>query len=106
MLLDRVARLRELAAQAAPLLPAVVQRQQARFLERWAEALAGAQAAGANPNPAWPTGPRNVRWAKRRPLPSASTWPKNFRAWVPTWTRSNAAAGQGRRRTGQAAGAS
>lgn len=51
MLLDRVARLRELAAQAAPLLPAVVQKQQARFLERWAEALAGAQAAGANPEP-------------------------------------------------------
>ena len=51
MLLDRVARLRELAAQAAPLLPAVVQRQQARFLERWAEALAGAQAAGASPEP-------------------------------------------------------
>lgn len=51
MLLDRVARLRELAAQAAPLLPAVVQRQQARFLERWAEALAGAQTAGANAEP-------------------------------------------------------
>jgi uncharacterized protein (TIGR00255 family) len=51
MLLERVARLRELAAQAAPLLPAVVQKQQARFLERWAEALAGAQAAGANPEP-------------------------------------------------------
>jgi uncharacterized protein (TIGR00255 family) len=51
MLLDRVARLRELAAQAAPLLPAVVQRQQARFLERWAEALAGAQATGASPEP-------------------------------------------------------
>ena len=51
MLRERVARLRELAAQAAPLLPAVVQKQQARFLERWAEALAGAQAAGANPEP-------------------------------------------------------
>ena len=49
MLLDRVARLRELAAQAAPLLPAVVQRQQARFLERWAEALATVQAAAAVP---------------------------------------------------------
>jgi uncharacterized protein (TIGR00255 family) len=47
MLLERVARLRELAAQAAPLLPAVVQRQQARFLERWAEALATAQAGAA-----------------------------------------------------------
>jgi uncharacterized protein (TIGR00255 family) len=44
MLLDRVARLRELSAQALPLLPVVVQRQQARFLERWNEALASAQA--------------------------------------------------------------
>ena len=42
MLMDRVQRLRELAAQAAPLLPAVVQRQQQRFLERWHEALAAA----------------------------------------------------------------
>ncbi|MBA4446174.1 DUF1732 domain-containing protein, partial [Cylindrospermopsis raciborskii CS-506_C] len=39
MLLERVARLRELAAQAAPLVPQVVAKQQARFLERWAEAL-------------------------------------------------------------------
>jgi uncharacterized protein (TIGR00255 family) len=44
MLLERVARLRELAAQAAPLVPQVVAKQQARFLERWAEAL---NAAGA-----------------------------------------------------------
>ncbi len=49
MLLDRVARLRELAAQAAPLVPAVVQRQQTRFLERWNEALATVQAAAAVP---------------------------------------------------------
>ena len=49
VLLERVARLRELAAQAAPLVPAVVQRQQARFLERWAEALASGQAAAAVP---------------------------------------------------------
>ena len=49
MLLARVARLRELAAQAAPLIPAVVQRQQARFLERWNEALATVQAAAAVP---------------------------------------------------------
>jgi uncharacterized protein (TIGR00255 family) len=49
VLLERVARLRELAAQAAPLVPAVVQRQQARFLERWAEALATVQAAAAVP---------------------------------------------------------
>ena len=40
---ERTARLRELARQAAPLLPAVVQRQQQRFLERWREALALAQ---------------------------------------------------------------
>lgn len=40
VLLDRVTRLRELAAQAQPLLPQVVQRQQARFLERWNESLA------------------------------------------------------------------
>jgi uncharacterized protein (TIGR00255 family) len=47
VLLERVSRLRELAAQAAPLLPQVVARQQARFLERWAEALTAAGAAGA-----------------------------------------------------------
>jgi uncharacterized protein (TIGR00255 family) len=39
VLLERVTRLRELAAQAEPLIPAVVQRQQQRFLERWREAL-------------------------------------------------------------------
>jgi uncharacterized protein (TIGR00255 family) len=44
MLNDRLRRLRELAAQAAPLLPQVVQRQQQRFLERWNEALGSAQA--------------------------------------------------------------
>jgi uncharacterized protein (TIGR00255 family) len=49
MLLDRVKRLRELAAQAAPLVPAVVQRQQARFLERWNEALATVQATATVP---------------------------------------------------------
>jgi len=43
---ERIARLRELAAQAAPLLPQVVQRQQQRFLERWHEALANAGAGG------------------------------------------------------------
>jgi uncharacterized protein (TIGR00255 family) len=41
---ERLAHLRALAAQAKPLLPAVVQRQQQRFLERWQEAL---QASGA-----------------------------------------------------------
>ena len=49
VLLERVARLRELAAAAAPLVPAVVQRQQARFLERWQEALAAAQAGASIP---------------------------------------------------------
>ncbi len=49
ILMERVGRLRELAAQAAPLLPAVVQRQQARFLERWNEALATVQAAASVP---------------------------------------------------------
>lgn len=41
---ERIAHLRALADQARPLLPAVVQRQQQRFLERWQEAL---QASGA-----------------------------------------------------------
>ena len=49
MLMERVTRLRELASQAAPLLPQVVQRQQARFLERWNEALATVQAAASVP---------------------------------------------------------
>lgn len=46
MLLDRIASLRELAAQAEPLVPAVVQKQQERFLERWQEALASASDSG------------------------------------------------------------
>jgi uncharacterized protein (TIGR00255 family) len=45
VLQERVAHLRQLAQQASPLLPAVVQRQQQRFLERWQEALAAAGAA-------------------------------------------------------------
>jgi uncharacterized protein YicC (UPF0701 family) len=45
MLLERIAALRDAAARAAPLIPAVVQRQQARFLERWQEALQGADTA-------------------------------------------------------------
>ena len=49
VLLERVARLRELAAAAQPLVPAVVQRQQTRFLERWQEALAAAQAGATIP---------------------------------------------------------
>ena len=49
MLMERVTRLRELATQAAPLLPQVVQRQQARFLERWNEALASVPTAASVP---------------------------------------------------------
>ena len=49
MLQERTTRLRELAAQAEPLLPHVVQRQQARFIERWNEALASVQSAAAVP---------------------------------------------------------
>jgi uncharacterized protein (TIGR00255 family) len=49
VLLERVGRLRELAALAQPLVGAVVQRQQARFLERWNEALAQVQAAAVVP---------------------------------------------------------
>ena len=46
ILTDRTQRLRTLAAQAEPLVPAVVQKQQARFLQRWQEALASADGAG------------------------------------------------------------
>ena len=45
VLMERVTRLRELALQAEPLVPMVVKRQQARFLERWQEALAATGAA-------------------------------------------------------------
>lgn len=55
MLRDRLVRLRDLAAQAQPLVPAVVARQQQRFLERWQEAVASANGAsgksGAPPIP-------------------------------------------------------
>ena len=47
MLMDRLTRLRELADRAEPMMPMVVQRQQQRFLERWNEALASANATGA-----------------------------------------------------------
>jgi uncharacterized protein (TIGR00255 family) len=40
ILMERVDKLRVLALQAVPLVPQVVARQQARFLERWNEALA------------------------------------------------------------------
>ncbi len=46
ILMERIAQLRMLAAQAAPLIPAVVQKQQARFLERWHDALATTSATG------------------------------------------------------------
>jgi uncharacterized protein (TIGR00255 family) len=42
VLMEKLQRLRELAAAAEPMVPAVVQRQQQRFLERWNEALAAA----------------------------------------------------------------
>jgi uncharacterized protein (TIGR00255 family) len=45
VLMERVERLRELAVQAEPLVPAVVKRQQQRFLERWTEALEATGAA-------------------------------------------------------------
>ena len=45
VLMERVTRLRELAVQAEPLVPMVVARQQARFLERWQEALTATGAA-------------------------------------------------------------
>jgi uncharacterized protein (TIGR00255 family) len=46
MLHERTTALRALAAKAAPMVPAVVQRQQQRFIERWNEALASAGATG------------------------------------------------------------
>lgn len=45
VLRERVDHLRGLAARAEPLVPAAVQRQQRRFLERWEEALAETGAA-------------------------------------------------------------
>ena len=51
-LLERVARLRALAAQAEPLVPAAVARQQHKFLERWNEALAVTGAAQSLPEQA------------------------------------------------------
>jgi uncharacterized protein (TIGR00255 family) len=44
ILTERIGTLRQLAARAEPLVPAVVARQQQRFLERWREALASAGA--------------------------------------------------------------
>ncbi len=39
-LLERTAQLRELAAQASPLIPQLVEQQRQKFLERWREAMA------------------------------------------------------------------
>jgi uncharacterized protein (TIGR00255 family) len=44
VLRERIGHLRTLAEQARPLVPAVVQRQRERFLERWNEALAASGA--------------------------------------------------------------
>lgn len=52
VMVERVARLRSLAAEAEPLVPAVVERQQRRFLDRWAEALQTAGAAASLPREA------------------------------------------------------
>ena len=40
MLLDRITQLRQLARQAGPLVPQLVEQQRQRFLERWQEAMA------------------------------------------------------------------
>jgi uncharacterized protein (TIGR00255 family) len=52
VLMERVKRLRELATEAEPLVPAVVQRQQQKFLERWKEALEATGAAHTIPEEA------------------------------------------------------
>jgi uncharacterized protein (TIGR00255 family) len=49
ILMQRVHTLRELAAKAAPLVGAVVKRQQERFVERWNDALAHVGGAGTLP---------------------------------------------------------
>ena len=45
MLLERLARLRDLAAQATPLVPQLVALQRQRFLDRWREAMTLAEGA-------------------------------------------------------------
>jgi uncharacterized protein (TIGR00255 family) len=42
-LIERIASLRQLAAQAAPLIPQVVEQQRQRFLSKWDEALSSTQ---------------------------------------------------------------
>lgn len=49
VLCERIAALRELAKQAAPLVPQAVARQQERFLQRWQEALQSTGAAQSVP---------------------------------------------------------
>jgi len=51
MLLDHLAQLRKLAAQALPLVPQLVEQQRSRFLERWKEAM-GLGASGTPPEAA------------------------------------------------------
>lgn len=45
VLLERASHLKRLAEQAEPLVPAVIQKQQQKFLERWQEALQATDAA-------------------------------------------------------------
>ena len=52
ILMERISRLRELATEAEPLVPAVVARQQQRFLERWQEALTNSGAGQSIPEDA------------------------------------------------------
>ena len=52
VLVERLQHLRALAKKAEPLLPAVVQKQRERFLERWNEALAASGAANSVPSQA------------------------------------------------------
>ncbi len=52
VLVERLRHLRALAKKAEPLLPAVVQKQRERFLERWNEALAASGAANSVPSQA------------------------------------------------------
>ncbi|XJC73841.1 YicC/YloC family endoribonuclease [Delftia tsuruhatensis] len=84
MLLDRIAQLRKLAADATPLVPQLVEQQRLRFMERWKEAMALAEGAVA------PEAAQDRARPRPRPLPSASTWPRKSPAWTRTWTRSRA----------------
>ena len=69
MLRERIARLHELAAQAEPLVPAVVSRQQQRFLDRFKEALKAV--AGDDPGAASAIAPEALR---ERALNEAATF--------------------------------